>query len=175
MYNLLVQCSSCQLEAPVYRGETCAANVLEEVQMKAAIVKAPGSNPVYGDFAEPVARDGFTVVHVKASALSHLTRSRASGSHYSSEGAFPAVAGTDGAGITKDGERVRIPETFQDFGDDGVDVSSCAYIENLVSHRSFRNFTYSSKAACSSGLILPNGSDRAANRTLACCKFGSFA
>jgi NADPH:quinone reductase-like Zn-dependent oxidoreductase len=116
MYNLLVQCSSCQLEAPVYRGETCAANVLEEVQMKAAIVKAPGSNPVYGDFAEPVARDGFTVVHVKASALSHLTRSRASGSHYSSEGAFPAVAGTDGAGITKDGERVYFALPQAPFG-----------------------------------------------------------
>jgi NADPH:quinone reductase-like Zn-dependent oxidoreductase len=83
-----------------------AANLLEEMQMKAAIVKAPKSSPEYGDFAEPVARDGFTIVHVKASALSQLTKSRASGSHYSTDGAFPAVAGTDGVGLTQDGKRV---------------------------------------------------------------------
>lgn len=74
--------------------------------MKAAIVKAPQSSPVYGDFAEPIARDGFTIVQVKASALSQLTKSRASGSHYSSDGAFPAVAGTDGVGLAQDGKRV---------------------------------------------------------------------
>ncbi len=81
--------------------------------MKAAIVKAPKSSPVYGDFPEPIGRDGFTIVHVKASALSHLTKSRATGSHYSSNGAFPAVAGTDGAGLTQDGKRVYfgLPET----------------------------------------------------------------
>src|SRR5271170_3329339 len=76
------------------------------MQMKAAIVKAPKSSPVYGDFAEPLARDGFTIVQVKASALSQLTKSRASGSHYSSDGTFPAVAGTDGVGITDNGERI---------------------------------------------------------------------
>jgi NADPH:quinone reductase-like Zn-dependent oxidoreductase len=43
---------------------------------------------------------------VKASALSQLTKSRASGSHYSTDGAFPAVAGTDGVGLTQDGKRV---------------------------------------------------------------------
>jgi len=74
--------------------------------MKAAIVKAPKCSPVYGDFPEPVAQDRFTIVHVKAAALSQLTKSRASGSHYSSDGAFPAVAGTDGAGLTEDGRRV---------------------------------------------------------------------
>jgi NADPH:quinone reductase-like Zn-dependent oxidoreductase len=73
--------------------------------MKAAVVKAPQSSPAYGDFAEPVARDGFTIVHVKASSLSQLTKSRASGSHYSSDGAFPAVAGTDGVGLIEDGKR----------------------------------------------------------------------
>ena len=67
--------------------------------MKAAIVKAPKSSPVYGDFDEPVAQEGQTVVHVKASALTQLTKSRASGSHYSSDAAFPAIAGTDGVGL----------------------------------------------------------------------------
>jgi NADPH:quinone reductase-like Zn-dependent oxidoreductase len=81
--------------------------------MKAAIVKAPNSNPIYGDFAEPVGRDGFSVVQVKASALSQLTKSRASGSHYSSDGVLPAVAGTDGVGLTQDGKCVYfgLPET----------------------------------------------------------------
>jgi NADPH:quinone reductase-like Zn-dependent oxidoreductase len=74
--------------------------------MKAAIVKAPGSNPVYGDYEEPVAQSGQTILTVSASALSQLTRSRASGSHYSSGGSFPAIAGTDGVGRTTEGHRV---------------------------------------------------------------------
>jgi NADPH:quinone reductase-like Zn-dependent oxidoreductase len=74
--------------------------------MKAAIVKARGSNPVYGDFHEPVARSGQTIVTVSASALSNLTKARASGSHYSADGSFPAVAGTDGVGRTAEGQRV---------------------------------------------------------------------
>jgi NADPH:quinone reductase-like Zn-dependent oxidoreductase len=84
--------------------------------MKAAIVKAPNTSPVYGDFADPVARDGYTIVHVKASALSQLTKSRASGSHYSSDGAFPAVAGTDGVGLTEDGRRVYFALPEAPFG-----------------------------------------------------------
>jgi len=84
--------------------------------MKAAVVKAPNTSPVYGDFADPVARDGCTIVHVKASALSQLTKSRASGSHYSSDGAFPAVAGTDGVGVTEDGRRVYFALPEAPFG-----------------------------------------------------------
>jgi NADPH:quinone reductase-like Zn-dependent oxidoreductase len=74
--------------------------------VKAAIVKAPKSSPVYGDFDEPVAHDGQTIVQVKASALTQITKSRASGSHYSSDSEFPAIAGTDGVGLTTDGQRV---------------------------------------------------------------------
>ena len=74
--------------------------------MKAAVVKAPGNGPVYADFEEPVAKSGQTIVTVSASALSQLTKSRASGSHYSSEGSFPAIAGTDGVGRTAEGQRV---------------------------------------------------------------------
>jgi len=43
---------------------------------------------------------------VRAAALSNLTRMRATGSHYSATGVFPAVAGTDGVGVTQDGRRV---------------------------------------------------------------------
>lgn len=84
--------------------------------MKAAIVTAPGKTPVYGEFDKPVARDGEEIILVKAAALSNLTKSRASGAHYSSAGVFPAVAGTDGVGLTQDGRRVYFAMPEAPFG-----------------------------------------------------------
>jgi NADPH:quinone reductase-like Zn-dependent oxidoreductase len=74
--------------------------------MKAAVVTAAGKTPVYGDFDTPMAKMGEELIAVRASALSPLARSRVSGSHYSSSGEFPAVAGVDGVGVTPDGRRV---------------------------------------------------------------------
>jgi NADPH:quinone reductase-like Zn-dependent oxidoreductase len=74
--------------------------------MKAAIIKAAGKTPVYGDFDKPVAGDGEEVITVSASALSQFSKSRSSGSHYSSDGVFPSVAGAEGVGRTADGRRV---------------------------------------------------------------------
>ncbi|MEI9980475.1 MAG: zinc-binding alcohol dehydrogenase family protein [Edaphobacter sp.] len=74
--------------------------------MKAAIVTAAGKVPVYGDFDTPIAKVGEELIAVRASALSQFSKSRASGSHYSSHGVFPAVAGSDGVGVTQDGRRV---------------------------------------------------------------------
>lgn len=74
--------------------------------MKAAVVKAAGESPIYADFENPAARAGHRVIDVTASALSHVTRSKASGSHYSSAGAFPFVAGLDGTGRDVGGQRV---------------------------------------------------------------------
>lgn len=74
--------------------------------MKAAIVLGPNRTPIYGDFEDPSPRDGFTVVEVAAAALSTATRTRASGSHYSSTGGFPLVPGIDGVGRTAGGDRV---------------------------------------------------------------------
>jgi NADPH:quinone reductase-like Zn-dependent oxidoreductase len=74
--------------------------------MKAAIITAAGKSPVYGDFREPVASEGKDLITVAASALSQFSRSRSSGSHYSSEGVFPSVVGADGVGRTTDGQRV---------------------------------------------------------------------
>jgi NADPH:quinone reductase-like Zn-dependent oxidoreductase len=74
--------------------------------MKAAIIKAAGKAPVYGDFNEPVVSEGKELITVSASALSQFSRSRSSGSHYSSGGLFPSVAGADGVGRTSDGRRV---------------------------------------------------------------------
>jgi NADPH:quinone reductase-like Zn-dependent oxidoreductase len=84
--------------------------------MKAAVVKALKAGPVYGDFAEPVGRDGFEVIQVKASALSQFTKSRASGSHYSADGSFPAAPGMDGVGATSDGKRVYFALPESPFG-----------------------------------------------------------
>jgi len=84
--------------------------------MKAAIVKAARSTPVYGDFDEPVAQSGQRIVTVKASALSQFAKSRASGSHYSSDGGFPAVAGIDGVGRTEEGQRVYFVMPEAPFG-----------------------------------------------------------
>ena len=74
--------------------------------MKAAIVTAPGKGPIYADFRDPVPGEGEELISVTAAALTHLTKGRASGSHYSSSGDFPAVVGVDGVGQTQDGRRV---------------------------------------------------------------------
>jgi NADPH:quinone reductase-like Zn-dependent oxidoreductase len=74
--------------------------------MKAGIIKVAGKSPVYGDFNEPVAGEGQELITVCASALSQFSKSRSSGSHYSSSGTFPSVAGADGVGRTADGRRV---------------------------------------------------------------------
>jgi NADPH:quinone reductase-like Zn-dependent oxidoreductase len=74
--------------------------------MKAGIITAAGEPPVYEDFREPAASEGKEVIVVSASALSQFSKSRSSGSHYSSEGMFPSVAGADSVGRTADGRRV---------------------------------------------------------------------
>ncbi len=74
--------------------------------MKAVIVKAAGQLPVYGDFDSPVTLAGHRLINVNASSLSQITRAKASGSHYSSTGIFPFVAGLDGTGHLEDGQRV---------------------------------------------------------------------
>src|ERR1700712_5745545 len=84
--------------------------------MKAAIVTAPGETPIYADFDTPIAREGEEIIAVKAAALSNLTKSRASGAHYSSAGIFPAIAGTDGVGLTQDGRRVYFAMPDAPFG-----------------------------------------------------------
>ncbi len=74
--------------------------------MRAAIVTAAGRSPIFGEFSEPTATPGAELIAVSTSALSQFSKSRSSGTHYSSETAFPAVAGADGVGRTEDGRRV---------------------------------------------------------------------
>jgi NADPH:quinone reductase-like Zn-dependent oxidoreductase len=74
--------------------------------VKAAIITKPEQTPIYGEFSEPTEQPEEEVITMSASALSHFTKGRASGAHYSSDGAFPAVVGADGVGRTQDGQRV---------------------------------------------------------------------
>ena len=84
--------------------------------MKAAVLVEQGSTPVYTDFRDPVPQDGEELVNVTASALSHITKSRASGSHYRSPGSIPAIVGIDGVGRTQDGRRVHFVLPGAPFG-----------------------------------------------------------
>jgi NADPH:quinone reductase-like Zn-dependent oxidoreductase len=84
--------------------------------MKAAVVTAAGKAPTYGDFPTPIAETGEELISVRASALSQFTKSRASGSHYSSDAGFPLVAGSDGVGVTQDGRRVYFVLPSAPFG-----------------------------------------------------------
>ena len=74
--------------------------------MKAAIIEEQGKAPVYGDMTAPIISQGMVVMDVKAAALSHLSKIRSEGSHYSSDDVFPRIAGVEGVGVTIDGQRV---------------------------------------------------------------------
>jgi NADPH:quinone reductase-like Zn-dependent oxidoreductase len=74
--------------------------------MKAAVVLGAGRTPVYADFDEPEPAAGESRIAVTAAALSRVTKSRASGQHYSSSGRFPFVVGVDGVGRLDDRSRV---------------------------------------------------------------------
>lgn len=74
--------------------------------MKAAVIWEEGALPVYGDFARPTLEMDEIDVSVTGAALSHVTRSRASGTHYSASAQLPFVPGIDGVGRLADGTRV---------------------------------------------------------------------
>ena len=74
--------------------------------MKAALVLKTGQAPIYSDFPEPVPSEDENQIAVTAAALSHVTRSRASGTHYSTSVHTPFVVGVDGVGRLADGQRV---------------------------------------------------------------------
>ena len=74
--------------------------------MKAAIVTAAGEKPIYSDFEIPAPKEREELIAVRASALSHFSKARSSGEHYSSDSGYPRIAGSDGVGVTQDGRRV---------------------------------------------------------------------
>jgi NADPH:quinone reductase-like Zn-dependent oxidoreductase len=84
--------------------------------MKAAVITKPGRTPVFADFDDPVPKVDEALIVVTASALSHVTKSRASGSHHTAPGSLPAVVGIDGVGRTQDGRRVYFVLPEEPFG-----------------------------------------------------------
>ncbi|MEI9965363.1 MAG: zinc-binding alcohol dehydrogenase family protein [Caulobacteraceae bacterium] len=74
--------------------------------MKAAVVQEIGHAPMYAEFQEPAPGEDEVRVHVTASALTHFTRLRALGKHYSFAAKPPFVIGIDGIGRLDDGRRV---------------------------------------------------------------------
>lgn len=74
--------------------------------MKAAIVTEFGKAPEYGEFRDPVAGEGETLVRVHAAPLSPIVRALASGSHYTSSVEAGFVPGVDGVGTDPEGRRV---------------------------------------------------------------------
>jgi len=95
--------------------------------MKAAVVMEAGTGPVYGEFAEPVAGEGEQRIAVTAAAISHATRGRAAGRHYSATNRYPLIPGIDGVGRLADGQRVYFAGPRAPFGSmAGVAVASAA-------------------------------------------------
>jgi len=78
--------------------------------MKAAVIDQRGGMPQYTTgFPEPaVQNERERMISVKAAAIKHIDRSRASGKHYSASGDLgqAKVIGGDGVGLLEDGTRV---------------------------------------------------------------------
>jgi NADPH:quinone reductase-like Zn-dependent oxidoreductase len=77
--------------------------------MKAAVIYQKGELPRYTDFPEPVVQnDDEVLVTVKAVAIKHFDKSRATGKHYSSDAPKEGghVIGGDGVCLLADGIRV---------------------------------------------------------------------
>jgi NADPH:quinone reductase-like Zn-dependent oxidoreductase len=72
--------------------------------------------PSYGEFHSPVRGEEIEVITVTAAPLTNLTKSRASGSHYSADNHYPFVPGVDGVGTFPDGRRVYFAMPEAPFG-----------------------------------------------------------
>lgn len=78
--------------------------------MKAIVMNQNGLTPIYReDFPEPIAgAENEILISIKAAAIKHLDKSKASGKHYStnSDENKAKVPGMDGVGLLQDGTRV---------------------------------------------------------------------
>lgn len=84
--------------------------------MKAAIVNTLGQAPQLGVFTPPQAQDGEVIVEVRVAGIKQLDRGIVAGTHYSSPKNLPFVPGTDGVGLTPDGQRVYFASFRQPHG-----------------------------------------------------------
>lgn len=77
--------------------------------MKAAVMFPGKDRPQYTDFPEPVVQqENALLASMKAAAVKHLDKSKASGKHYSTKDLISqaAIIGGDGVGLLQDGKRV---------------------------------------------------------------------
>jgi len=78
--------------------------------MKAAVIYPGENSPRYADIPDPlISHDDELIITVKAAAIKHVDRSRASGTHYSTatnKNEQGTVIGGDGIGLLADGTRV---------------------------------------------------------------------
>src|ERR1700742_1321769 len=77
--------------------------------MKAAVMYQEGELPQYTDFPEPIPQNDDEIpVTVKAVAIKHFDKGRATGKHYSSDAPKESgrVIGGDGVCLLEDGTRV---------------------------------------------------------------------
>lgn len=90
--------------------------------MKAAVIFDLAEGPVWADFIDPQPAPGQTIIDVRAAAISHVVKARASGRHYSFDGNLPFVPGIDGVGTTPQGQRVyfAFPTPLRQYGAAGA-------------------------------------------------------
>jgi len=84
--------------------------------MNAAVVNVLGQPPKYQSFTDPVREENEIFVQVRAAGLHPIVKSRASGTHYSSDGVVPVIPGVDGVGMLEDGSRVYFAFSRAPFG-----------------------------------------------------------
>ena len=84
--------------------------------MKAAILHSADSVPVYGDFDEPPTGAGYQLAELVAAGIHQLTRSTATGRHYSRGGVFPVIPGLNAVARTAEGTLVFTSSAPPPFG-----------------------------------------------------------
>lgn len=84
--------------------------------MKAAVVNSFDAPPAFGEFQEPEAGEGQTVINVTAAPLSPIVKALAAGTHYSGGASAGFVPGVDGVGTDPDGRRVYFLFPQRPFG-----------------------------------------------------------
>jgi NADPH2:quinone reductase len=114
--------------------------------MNAAVVNVLGQPPKYQSFPDPAPEENEIRIQVRAAGLHPVVKSRASGTHYSSDGVVPVIPGVDGVGTLEDGSRVYFAFSRAPFGSmaertvvrrsmtvplpDGIDDAHAAAIAN---------------------------------------------
>lgn len=85
-------------------------------RVKAAVVTALGSAPLFAEFDKPAVRGSERLVRVEVAAIKQLERGIVAGTHYSSPKNLPIVPGVDGVGRLDDGSRVYFMVQRRPFG-----------------------------------------------------------